>query len=239
MTRVAIVQPNYLPWKGYFDLIHDVDVFLHYDDVQYTVRDWRNRNRIKTAQRSAWLTIPVGADRNRLIRDVEVPGFAWQASHWESMRHAYAKAPYFQMFRDYFEWFFLGNTWTNLSELNRHLVEHIAREWLGVKTSFGLASDFGVTSAKQERIVDLLRATNADLYVSGPSARAYLDESKFREEGIELVWKDYTGYPEYPQFHPPFEHEVSIVDLLFQTGDNAPWYIWGWRENGAPPAQIA
>ncbi len=237
MRKVAILQSNYLPWKGYFDLIHDVDLFLFYDDVQYTVRDWRNRNKIKTAQGIAWLTVPVGSDRNRLICEVGIRESEWQGTHWKSIQHAYSKARHFGRYSEFFRWFYLDNTWANLSELNQRLVTHISREWLGIRTEFAQASDYKAQAQKQERILELLRAANANLYVSGPAAKTYLDELRFRKEGIALTWKDYTGYPEYPQLHPPFEHAVSILDLLFHTGPEAPWYIWGWREDSEAAAR--
>ncbi len=229
MKRVAICQSNYIPWKGYFDLIHDVDVFLFYDDVQFTVRDWRNRNKIKTAQGSAWLTIPVGSDRNRLICEVALSSNDWQATHWRRICQHYGKAPYFKKYESFFRWIYLETTWHNLSEFNQFLIEHISRECLGSHAQFLQSSNFGVTSRKQDRIFDLVQAVGADVYLSGPAGKAYLDPERFRRAGIELVWKDYADYPEYPQFHSPFEHAVTILDVLFHTGDHAPYYIWGWR----------
>lgn len=241
MKRVAICQSNYLPWKGYFDLIHDVDVFLFYDDVQFTVRDWRNRNRIKTPQGCLWLTVPVGAERNRLICEVTIPEHRWQAQHWKTIHQFYGKAPHFKRYEGFFEHVYRGVRWRSLSELNQYLITHIAREFLGVRAEFLQSDQFGVTTKKQERILDLLRAVGAESYVSGPAAKAYLDPARFEEAGIQLVWKEYADYPIYAQFFPPFEHAVSILDLLFHAGEKAPFFIWGWRaevggkvpENGA------
>ncbi len=229
MKRIAICQSNYIPWKGYFDLIHDADAFIFYDDVQFTVRDWRNRNKIKAPGGPAWLTIPVGADRNRLICDVKIQDDRWQATHWETIRRCYGNAPFFGQYEDRFRAVYCDRTWTSLSELNQFLITMIARDCLGIRTQFLQSSDFRVTSRKQDRIVDLLRAAGAGVYISGPSAKSYLDPERFRKEGIELIWKDYSGYPEYPQLHPPFEHQVTILDLLYHVGPDAPEYIWGWR----------
>lgn len=229
MKRIAICQSNYIPWKGYFDLIHDADTFIFYDDVQFTVRDWRNRNKIKTPGGPMWLTIPVGADRNRLICDVNIPDDRWQAKHWETIRRCYGKAPFFGQYEDLFRAVYVDRKWTSLSELNQFLITTIARECLGIRTQFLQSSDFHLASKKQDRIVDLLNAVGAGTYISGPSAKAYLDPERFQKEGIELIWKDYTGYPEYPQLHPPFEHQVTILDLLYHVGPDAPEYIWGWR----------
>jgi len=234
MTRVAIGQSNYLPWKGYFDLIHDVDLFVFYDDVQYTIRDWRNRNRIKTAHGTRWLTVPVGSSRDRLIQDVAITDGDWQRVHWNTIRHAYARAPHFDRLADYLREIYLERTWTKLSELNQQLTRDIARDWLGIRTEFVESSKLAVEGRKQDRIFALLQKVGAKVYVSGPAAKAYLDKARFEREHVELVWKDYSGYPAYDQLHPPFEHAVSIVDLLFHTGAEAPHYIWGWRSRPVP-----
>ena len=229
MRRVAINQSNYIPWKGYFDLMHDVDLFLFYDDVQFTVRDWRNRNRVKTPQGLSWLTVPVGSDTNRRICDVRIVDASWQDRHWRTLQHAYGRAPFFATYAPFLESVYRGRVWTSLSELNQFLITHIARENLGIEVEIGDSAAYSTTSAKQERIVDLLHAVGATAYHSGPAAKAYLDPERFAREGIDLVWKDYSGYPEYPQMHPPFEHAVTVLDLLFHTGPAAQDFVWGWR----------
>jgi hypothetical protein len=128
--------------------------------------------------------------------------------------------------------------WCGLSELNQFLITTIAREFLGIRTTILNAADYRVTSANQQRILDLVRAVHGDAYHSGPAGKAYLDAERFRDEGIVLVWKNYGGYPEYPQVHPPFEHAVTILDLLFHTGPAAPHYIWGWRAGEAAPMEV-
>lgn len=227
--RVAILQSSYIPWKGYFDIIHDVDLFIFYDDVQYTERDWRNRNKIKMSRGLEWLTIPTDGTRRHLIDEVRFADPKWQLNHWRTLRHVYGKTPHFEHYRPFLEDIYLGRRWSYLSELNRHLIEHISREFLGISTVFADARQYGSVEAKQERIIDLLTKAGATLYVSGPSARNYIEEPRFAQAGIELVWKDYSGYPEYPQHYQPFEHHVTILDLLFHVGPEAPYYIWGWR----------
>lgn len=227
--RVAILQSNYVPWKGYFDIIHDVDEFLFLDDVQYTTRDWRNRNRIKTARGVEWLTIPTGANVRRRICDVELPDSSWAEAHWRRITAAYKAAPHFAALRGLFEELYLGRTWRLLSDFNQHVIRTIAHDLLGIATTFRDSRELAVTARRQERLIELLGRTGANVYVSGPAARAYIDESQFAGAGIEVIWKSYDGYPEYPQFHPPFEHRVSILDLLFHTGADAAHYIWGWR----------
>ncbi|MFN8625152.1 MAG: WbqC family protein [Candidatus Binatia bacterium] len=238
MKRVAISQSNYIPWKGYFDLIHDVDVFLFYDDVQFTNRDWRNRNLVKMPGGPRWLTIPVGANRDRLIRDVTVDDPRWQRKHWRTLVQWYGKAPFFGDYAPFLAEIYLEREWRTLSALNQFLIQRIAREFLGMRTPLHRTCEFPGTGRNQERLLSLLQAVGADVYISGPAAKAYLDEARFREHGIHVIWKDYTGYPEYPQFHPPFQHAVTILDLLFHTGPDAPFYIWGWRES-PPPRSLA
>lgn len=227
--RVAVLQSNYIPWKGYFDMIHDVDLFVFYDDVQYTPRDWRNRNKIKTANGAIWLSVPVGDSRSRNVDAVQIPDAAWQNQHWQTLKQNYGKCAHFERYRPYFESVYLGQRWESLSELNQSLIRHISSEFLGCSTRFARSSDYGSEGAKMDRLLDLVQRTGATYYLSGPAAKAYIDADRFAEAGIELAWKDYSGYPEYAQRFPPFEHGVSVLDLLFNVGPEAPDLIWGWR----------
>jgi hypothetical protein len=235
MSSVVVLQSNYLPWKGYFDLIHDADLFLFYDDLPFTKNDWRNRNRIKAAAGAEWITVPVGRSTSRRICDVEIRDPAWQARHWKTLGQNYGSCPHFGRYRGFFEEFFLGRRWTNLSEMNQFLIRRIAEDFLGIRTAIGDSRSYVLAGQKQDRLLDLLRQAGARRYVSGPAAKSYVEPARFTDLGIELVWKDYGGYPEYPQRFPPFEHSVSVLDLLFHAGPDAPWYIWGWRDGGSPP----
>lgn len=228
--KVAILQSSYIPWKGYFDIIHDVELFIFYDDVQFTRRDWRSRNRIRTRQGLLWLSVPTFGDRTTRICDVELADPRWQKKHWDTLRHVYGRAPYFQRYQAVLEHAYLGSRWTHLSEMNQHLVALVARDLLGVRTTLADSRSFQAEGTRQDRILSVLRSAGASAYVSGPSARSYLDGKAFEAAGIELIWKDYTGYPEYPQLSAPFEHGVSVLDLLFRVGPDAPYYIWGWRD---------
>lgn len=235
MKSVAIIQSNYIPWKGYFDLIHDADVFIFYDDVQYTKNDWRNRNKIKTPNGVEWVTIPMGSDLNRLICEMEIKDSRWQAKHWKSLKQHYGKTPYFSHYEPFFEEFYLGQQWLNLADLNQHLITTISRDFLNIKTEFGDSREYTLSGQKFERLMDIVTQSHAGRYISGPAAKDYIEPMRFVEAGIELVWKDYSGYPEYPQRFPPFAHGVTILDLLFNVGPDAPWYIWGWREGHSIP----
>ncbi len=225
---VAVLQSNYIPWRGYFDIIHDVELFIFYDDVQFTKNDWRNRNRIKTPQGTAWITVPVGQDIGRRICDVAIPDDRWQKAHWKTLSQNYARAPHLARYKAFFEDAYLGRRWESLSALNRHLVEGISAQ-LGIATRFADSRDYALEGQASERLLGLLRQAGAKTYVSGPSGRDYIDAAAYAAAGIEVAWKSYEGYPEYPQVHPPFEARVSIVDLLFNAGPDAPGLIWGWR----------
>lgn len=230
MKKVAVIQSNYIPWKGYFDIIHDVGQFIFYDDVQYTKNDWRNRNKIKSRNGLHWLTIPVGSRDGRLIYEVEIENFLWPKKHWETLKQSYSKAPFFKKYKDFFEHFYLETKWTNLSEMNQYLIKTISKEFLGLNIDFADSREFHPEGQKLERLIDLLLKVGADLYISGPTAKSYINENSFMEAGIKLVYKDYSGYPEYHQQFLPFEHAVSILDVLFNCGPQTPYYIWGWRE---------
>lgn len=231
--RVAVLQSSYIPWKGYFDIIHDVDMFIFYDDVQFTYQDWRSRNRIIANGSPLWLTVPTGSNIKRRIDEVTIANAAWQKKHWSTLRHAYTKAPFFSRYADLFEQLYLGHQWISLSEMNRKFTEVIATEILGIDVEFRTSTEFDLEGSRLDRLVSLVRQADATHYLSGPSAGSYIDPSCFQSAGIELEYKDYSGYPEYAQKSSQFEHAVSILDLIFNTGDRAPDHIWGWR-NGLP-----
>lgn len=234
---VAIDQPNYIPWKGYFDLIHDVDLFVFYNDVQYTTRDWRNRNKIITPNGEKWLSIPTGSNRDRLICEVKLEDKTWQRKHYETIEFAYSKAPFYKKYKRFFEEIYLGKTWDYLFELDQYLIEHVSKDILGIKTKFVDSRDYPKTGAKHAKLLSLLDSIGGvDIYESGPTAKDYIIPSDYQNKGIELVWKNYSGYPEYPQMSEQFNHQVSIIDLIFNVGEDAPYYIWGWRENNNIPS---
>jgi WbqC-like protein family len=224
MKKVAIVQSNYVPWKGYFDLIAAVDEFILYDEAQFTKNDWRNRNRIKTPKGLEWLSIPVGQDIRRRIRDVELPDPRWQEKHWKTLEANYGRAAHFAEVARVFEPLYLKRSHSHLSALNREFIEVICR-YLGIATRISDCRDYELAGGKTERLVSLALQAGASEYLSGPSARSYIDERAFAGRGLRLSWFDYAGYPEYPQLWGAFAHEVSILDLLFNCGRDAPRYM--------------
>jgi hypothetical protein len=222
MKRVAIVQSNYIPWKGYFDLIRLSDQFVLYDDAQYTRRDWRNRNLIKTPGGLQWLTIPVEVKGKYLqrIRDTRISDAGWGRRHWAALRSNYAKAPYFGYYRELLEPVYLAPSAPFLSEVNRSFMDLIA-PLVGIETPLSWSSDFELAEGRSERLLQICRSAGATVYLSGPAAKGYLDEGLFAAAGIRVEWMDYSGYPEYPQLFGAFEHGVTILDLLFNTGPRA------------------
>jgi hypothetical protein len=221
--RVAIVQSNYIPWKGYFDLIRLVDEFILFDDVQYTRQDWRNRNQIKSASGLVWLSVPVRSKGKffQAIKDTEVEDPDWARRHWQTLVRSYARAPHFAAYRSTFEELYARAAAEHrLSAINRLFVDAICQA-LGLDTRITWSMDYRVCDGKTERLVSLCQQAHATEYVSGPAARVYLDESQFRAAGITLRYIDYGPYPEYPQLHPPFTHHVSVLDLLFHVGGDA------------------
>lgn len=224
--RVAILQSNYIPWKGYFDLINSVDEFILFDDMQYTRRDWRNRNKIVAPSGAQWLTIPVEAKGKyfQSIKDTRIADTSWSLRHWKTLSSFYGRAPFFGLCAKVLEPLYLSCTETHLSAINRRFLEAI-NEFLGIETTLTSSMDYELVDGKTERLVHLCRQAQATEYLSGPNARVYLDEDAFRAAGIAVRWMSYDGYPEYPQRREPFVHGVSILDLLFNTGADAPRYM--------------
>jgi WbqC-like protein len=222
--RIAIVQSSYIPWRGYFDLIRKVDEFILYDDVQYTRRDWRNRNQIKTKDGLLWLSIPVEVKGKftQAIKDVCIMDASWKDRHFKSIAAAYARTPHFREYRDCLEDLYRGATSRRLSEVNRRFIEGLAKI-LGITTRLSWSMDYELPEGRGERLVALCRQAGATSYLSGPSARGYIEQDAplFAEAGIEVGFIDYSGYGEYPQLYPPFEQRVSVIDLILNAGPSA------------------
>ena len=220
MKKVAILQSNYIPWKGYFDIIAAVDEFIIYDDVQFTTRDWRNRNKIKVNGKPQWLTIPVNQSRSDRICDVKVSFDDWNVKHWRTLQMSYGRAPAFRDTSEFVRELYRLPRSAYLSEINVEYIRAIS-DFLGIDTKITRSSDYNYGGDKSEKLLTLCKAAGADCYLSGPAAKSYLDESLFEQEKITVEWMDYSGYPEYPQMDGPFEHGVSILDLIFNTGNSA------------------
>jgi hypothetical protein len=233
--KCVILQPSYIPWRGYFDLIQKSDVFVFYDDVQYDTRGWRNRNRIKMPGGAQWLTIPVnahGAQTGHIpINQIKIAwDRPWNQEHLKALQHSYSKAPFFATCKPLLESFYSRQD-VLLADFTIELTIAIARE-LGIHhTQFLRSSQLYACGTKTDRLIDVLLKVKADHYISGPSARDYIEPEKFAEHNITLEYMAYN-YPEYEQPYPPFDPQVSILDLMFMTGPDALNYI-----TGTPPSR--
>jgi hypothetical protein len=226
LKKIIITQSNYIPWKGYFDAIHEADVFVLYDDMQYTKRDWRNRNKIKTQQGLQWLTIPVEVKGKffQKIKDTKVSDPTWAIGHWNSIKNSYSKAPYFNEYKDFFEPLFIECKEQYLSEINYRFLKSIC-SLLSIETRFESSSDYNLRGDRSEKLLNICLDSGATAYLSGPAAKDYLDLEIFQRENIRVQWLDYSGYPEYKQLYEGFDHGVSVIDLIFNVGPQTKNYM--------------
>lgn len=223
-NKVVVLQTNYLPWKGYFDLISEADQLILYDDVQFTKNDWRNRNRIKSSSGLLWISVPVGQNISRKINEVEISDSSWQKKHWKTISLSYQKMSGFKDYKDFFEDFYLKKEWRNLSLMNEYLIKNIL-EFLGLKTPIQRSESFDLVGQKEDRLLDLLLKVRATDYITGPSGLNYIKKENFEAAGIALQIKKYGPYLEYSQPHGNFEHQVSIIDTLMCCGNNSSMFF--------------
>ncbi len=226
--KAAIIQSSFIPWKGYFDIIHDADIFVFLEDVQYTAHDWRSRNRIKTPGGVKWLSVPVAGGIRQQLWEARIDGRQWADKHKKTIHHSYASSPFYRCYRDEVFSIFNGSYGT-ISELNIYAIKILAG-LLGIETRLVNSRSLNTGGRKDDKLLEICRAVGAGEYISGPSARAYIHPEKFERAGIRLTYKSYLGYPEYPQLWDGFEHNLSVIDLIFNCGERAPDYIWGWRK---------
>ncbi len=228
--KVVILQPSYIPWRGYFDQICRADLFIFYDDVQYDKRGWRNRNQIKIPKGKQWLTIPVhshGAQTENIpINQIRIAWDSpWSQNHLKAIHHSYAKTPHFSRYMPLLEKFYQRHD-EFLADFTIDFTVDLTHELGNTRTRFMRSSEItGMDGQKTDRLIQILRAVGGTHYISGPSARDYIEKEKFESAGIALEYMEYN-YPEYPQLYPPFDPYVSILDLLFMTGPDAPDYIF-------------
>ena len=219
-----ILQPSYIPWRGFFQQIDAADLFVFFDDVQYDRRGWRNRNRIKTANGTTWLTIPVlnkGSRRDATpINEIAINwDEQWPKKHWRAIELAYSKAPFFDEYAPHIAPLYERHD-ELLSDFTIASTELLSNVLGIADTRFIRSSSLGAEGAKSERLLDILAKVNADHYISGPSASDYIDEARFTAQGVSLEYVSYDHEP-YEQLHPPYEAAVSILDLIFMQGPNA------------------
>ncbi|MEA2104724.1 MAG: WbqC family protein [Candidatus Cloacimonadota bacterium] len=226
MKKIAILQSNYIPWKGYFHILEKADHFVFLDSVQYTCCDWRNRNKIKTPSGTIWLTVPTNGTQSMKIDEVQIDSSKnWQERHLKSLQMSYGKCDYFHK---YFELIknILQTDWESISELNQFLIMEICK-YLNIKTKFSNSTEYKLENGKNEKIISIVKQLGGTHYVTGPAAKSYIIPLLFEENGITLTYMDYSHYGEYKQPWGKFDHQVSILDLLFCEGPNSPKYIFG------------
>jgi hypothetical protein len=226
--NVVILQPSYIPWRGYFGQIRRTDLFIFYDDVQYDKHGWRNRNQIKTAQGKQWLTIPVhskGVTEGIPIKEVRIDwSKPWGKTHLKALTFAYNKTPHFKEYLPLLESFYNRRD-ECLADFTIETTILLSRELGITSTRFLRSSELpGIHGVKTERLIQILKHVDAKHYISGPSARDYVEQEKFDEAGITLEYMEYN-YPEYPQLYPPFDPYVTILDLLFMAGKDSLNYM--------------
>lgn len=229
-----MLQSNYIPWKGYFDLIHDADQFIFYDEVKYTKNDWRNRNKIYTKNGLQWLSIPVDSHFvNRKISEVIFRNDSWQELHYKSLTFGYRSAPYFMQLDELVNDYLVEKKWSYLKDLNQYLIKKIS-EKIGIRTVFKDSAVFNLEGDRIHRLLNLLIQANASEYISGPSARGYIEPhiDLFNKYNIKVTFKQYPEYKTYKQLCLPFEQHVSIIDMVAHIEWNEIGnYIWNNETN--------
>ena len=223
--RVTILQPSYLPWLGFFEQMHRSDQFVLYDDVQFTRRDWRNRNRIRVQEGSVWLTVPViqknKYEQNLLETKID-NSTSWKRKHLESIRCHYSKTPFFDLYFPWCEKTF-NREWNFLLDLSLETIQYLKGK-LKINTPLLRSSELGESGNKSERLISICKQLGATQYLSGESARNYISEKDFSDQGIGLEYQNYQ-HPEYPQRYDGFVPLLSTIDLLFNCGDKSMGFL--------------
>ena len=227
MKKIAILQSNYIPWKGVFDMINQVDIFVFYEDVQYTKDDWRNRNKIKTPDGLRWITVPVKKlPLKTKIFQIEIDNSKnWQKNHYGLIKQNYSSAPFFKEYHFILEEIYLKNKWEKLSELNIYSIKLISKTLGITDTKFVDSVSLNAKGIKDDKLIEICGKLDANNYLSGPAAKDYISGDKFRKAGIGLEYIKYD-YPEYNQLYGIFTHYVTVLDVLFNCGKESPKYIF-------------
>jgi hypothetical protein len=224
-VNVVILQPFYLPYSGVFELVRMADVFVFYDDVKMSRQSWQCRNQIKTSQGPHWLTVPlIGSNESTIQQTLLNEDGAWRRKHRSAVEQAYAKAPYSSLLLDALgeHW---SHPWPDLAALNIATFTSLC-EVIGVSAQFLRSSEMTVPGSSSQRVLDMCKSLGATRYITGPTARSYLDEGSFDDAGIELCYHQFD-HPRYPQLHGDFVPYMSVVDLIANTGPDAASIIAG------------
>ena len=223
--KVAIHQPEHLPWLGFFHKMLMSDIFVLLDNVPYSKNDFQNRNRIRTRGTKngwCWLTVPaLTKDKfGQKINQVEINNAsAWKKKCWKSISYSYNQSKYFQDYRDFFHDMYHEKNWLKLVDMNVHIIKNLV-QFLDMDAELVLASELGVSGRSTELLLKISQQLSADVYISGTLGKDYLDEAEFYQQGIHVVYQDFQ-HPEYPQVYEPFIPNMSVIDLLFNCGDKS------------------
>ncbi|HEY3422541.1 MAG TPA: WbqC family protein [Methanocellaceae archaeon] len=238
MIKAAIIQSSYIPWKGYFDIIHDVDKFVFLEDVQYTKHDWRSRNRVKTPGGVKWLSVPVTGGICQKICEAKIDNsLKWSEKHMRTIHHSYAACDHYRSYSDDI-FRVLNKKYETISDLNMALIKKLS-SLLGIETELINSRDLEAPGTRDDRLISICERIGADSYLSGPAAKDYIVQKKFDGAGLKLEYKNYDGYPEYEQPWGAFDPFISVIDLIFCCGERAPYYIWGWRRDRPAIVEMA
>ena len=223
---VAVHQPQYLPWLGYFDKIDRADIFVLLDNVQFKKNEWQNRNKIKTAQGWQWLTVPVMYKYPQLINEVTINNkVSWQHKQRQSILSNFKKAPYYDLLEEFSEDIF-SSSWQFISQLNMEVIKRLVK-MLGIDTPLYIASEIGdFPQDPDERLVAITKHFGADTYLAGTGGRGYMDLKKYNKSGIKVIFQDFK-HPVYSQLFGDFEPFMSVIDLIFNHGDKSLMIIRG------------
>jgi len=219
MNKVIITQSNYIPWKGYFSAMREATHLVLYDDMQYTKRDWRNRNMLITPNGPKWLSVPIEVKGKyyQKINEAKVSDLGWGVKHWDFIKSNYKNSSYFNEYKNYFEDLYLNPPSEFLSEINLEFIKRIIT-LLNIDIEILSSKEFELKGNKTEKLINICKELNASKYYTGPAAKNYMDENLFMDNNIKIEYYNFSGYPEYKQQWGDFTHNVSILDMFFNLG---------------------
>lgn len=225
MNKTVILQPHYIPYSGTLALINECDTFVIYDDIQFSHQSWQHRNRIRNQNDAMWLTVPVIRKEGQLINEVMIDNTKnWNETHWKSIKQSYSRTPYFNRYSSFEDIY--KERWNKLIDLDIVLMGELAAYSKIKMPHLEKSSSIPTSGSKVDRLIPILKAVNADVFIEGIGGKNYIDEigiNQFKENGIDLMWFEYQ-HPVYPQ-NGQFISHLSSLDLLFNTGDSAIEYI--------------
>ena len=219
MVLVCIRQPGYLPYTGFFKKIQSSDIFVLLDDVQFEKNDWDNRNKIRTSEGDMWLTVPVIHKFGEKLNEIKISkNQDWNKKHLKAIQINYQKASFFEKYWNEIK-DIIDQDWEKLIDLNLALIQYFNSK-LKITNKMIRSSDLKINDQGSEKLLKICKTLNADIYLSGELGKKYLNEDIFHDSGIKIMYEKFI-HPEYSQVYKPFIPNLSVMDLLFNEGDNA------------------